>query len=342
MADQGGDSVVTREYRKGNWTVNETLVLIEAKKMDDERRMKRIEESEGRRKPTELRWKWVEDYCWRKGCLRSQNQCNDKWDNLMRDYKKVREYQRRIADRGEEGTNTSEATSYWEMEKNKRKQKNLPSNMLRLIYERVEEVVEKKGDQRVVAGGGGSGSILNTPYAMDRPVTSVQTSLTPLLQHQLSAPVPTAIPLSLSAPPTAAPASLVQPPLLSCAQPLPIMCDSSDSDTREYSDSPAKRRKRGGNGEGTSGSTASANKTNEVGTAISKSASIIAEAIRASEEREERRHRDIVNLHERRLNMEESKTEINKRGLDGLVDAIHKLANSIRALASHDNQSAPK
>ncbi|GAB4829436.1 hypothetical protein Ancab_019107 [Ancistrocladus abbreviatus] len=56
--------------------------------MDDERRsMKRQSSSTGGEqqqstKPTELRWK--------KGCFRSQNQCNDKWDNLMRHYKKVR------------------------------------------------------------------------------------------------------------------------------------------------------------------------------------------------------------------------------------------------------------
>ncbi|XP_012445521.1 trihelix transcription factor ASR3 isoform X1 [Gossypium raimondii] len=345
MADQGGDNIVTREYRKGNWTVNETMVLIEAKKMDDERRMKRSGDIEGRGKPTELRWKWVEDYCWRKGCLRSQNQCNDKWDNLMRDYKKVREYQRRIAERGE-GTHSNEGSSYWEMEKNERKVKNLPSNMLRLIYERLEEVVEKKGDQTAVAAGG-SGLIPNIPYVMDRPITSVETSLPPLLQHQLLAPIPAAIPLTLPAPPqlppppiaAAAAAPLVQPSPLSYAQPLPTV----DSDTSEYSDTPAKRRKRGtGNGEGSSGGTASANNSNEVGTAISKSASIIAEAIQASEEREERRHKDLVSLHERRLKMEESKTEMDKRGLDGLVDAINKLANSILALATHKKQSAPK
>ena len=225
MADQGGNNIVMREYRKGNWTVNETMVLIEAKKMDDERRMKKSGDSEGRGKPTELRWKWVEDYCWRKGCLRSQNQCNDKWDNLMRDYKKVREYQRRIAERGE-GNNSNEG-SYWEMEKNERKEKNLPSNMLRQIYERLEEVVEKKGGQRVVAASG-SGSIPNITYVTDRTMTSVQPSLPPLLQHQLSAPIPAAIPLPLPAPPllpppTASPARLVQPPPLSYAQPMPTV-----------------------------------------------------------------------------------------------------------------------
>lgn len=121
------------------------------------------------------------------------------------------------------------------------------------------------------------------------------------------------------------------------------MCDSSDSDASEYSDSPAKRRRRGGGdgGAGTSG-TASASTPHEVGTAISKSASIIAEAIQACEEREERRHRDLLNLHERRLQLEESKTEINRQGVNGLVDAINKLANSILALASNKHQSAPK
>ncbi|KAL4387738.1 hypothetical protein GQ457_09G004320 [Hibiscus cannabinus] len=348
MAEQGGGAVVTREYRKGNWTLNETMVLIEAKEMDYERRMKRSNDGEGRGKPTELRWKWVEDYCWGKGCLRSQNQCNDKWDNLMRDYKKVREHQRRTA-----AADGKEGRSYWEMERNERKEKNLPSNMLHQIYVRLEEVVEKKGAQTPVAGGGGGGgvgvgvvsdpNIPNLPYVMDRPMTStLQPSLPPLMQHQVQVPIPAAIPLP--APPSAAataPAPPLQPPPLSYAQPVPTV----DSDTSEYSDSPAKRRRRGGrNGEGTSSGTGTAtNNSNEVSTAISKSASIIAEAIQASEEREERRHRDLLSFHERRLKMEESKTEINKQGIDGLVDAINKLANSILALASHKNQSpAPK
>ncbi|KAH7569563.1 hypothetical protein JRO89_XS06G0187000 [Xanthoceras sorbifolium] len=386
MADQGGN-IVMREYKKGNWTVSETMVLIEAKKMDDERRMKRSsgETTEGRSKPAELRWKWVEDYCWRKGCLRSQNQCNDKWDNLMRDYKKVRDYERKIAEKGEENL------SYWKMEKTERKDNNLPSNMLLQIYEALLEVVEKKGVQRAAAAAGSGGS--TTPdivagYVVERPITIVQ----PPFQHPHSAPIPMlTLPLPQSPPPP--PQSQPLPPPLPYSQPVPTvgmgtahgsiyanidgfstqptgfcelvliglvpyfyvleMCDSSDSDTSEYSDSPAKRRRRGrggvgggggggGNGEGTSGN-ASASTSHEVGTAISKSASIIAEALQACEEREERRHRDLVSLHERRLKIEESKSEINRQGINGLVDAINKLANSILALASNKNQSsAPK
>lgn len=137
------------------------------------------------------------------------------------------------------------------------------------------------------------------------------------------------------------------------------MCDSSDSDTSGYSDSPAKRRRKGaagevgtsggggggggtGTGTGTTTTTATPSTSHEVGSAISKSASIIAEAIQACEEREERRHRELLSLHERRLKLEESKTEIDRQGINGLVDAINKLANSILALASHKNQSPPK
>ncbi|XP_038708204.1 uncharacterized protein LOC120003323 isoform X2 [Tripterygium wilfordii] len=227
MADQGGSSgsSVMRDYRKGNWTVSETMVLIEAKKMDDERRMKRStgeSSSEGGRssnKPTELRWKWVEDYCWRKGCLRSQNQCNDKWDNLMRDYKKVKDYERRIGERSGGGGgdgNTSVSTvegSYWKLEKNERKDKNLPSNMLPQIYQALVEVVERKGTHhKIVNIGGGGGSLASNPNIG----YLVQPSLIPLLQHhQVSASIPlSAFPPPLPQPPPPPPIAQVAAPLL--------------------------------------------------------------------------------------------------------------------------------
>lgn len=148
-------SSMLRDYRKGNWTIQETMVLIEAKKMDDERRMKRqggdignssSSERGNINKPGELRWKWVEDYCWRHGCLRSQNQCNDKWDNLMRDFKKVREYERRVVESGGEEI----IRSYWKIEKNERKEKNLPTNMLPEIYEALVEVMDKKSQRMLL------------------------------------------------------------------------------------------------------------------------------------------------------------------------------------------------
>ncbi|XP_022986588.1 trihelix transcription factor ASR3-like [Cucurbita maxima] len=128
-------TVIVREYRKGNWSLQETMILITAKKLDEERRNKA--EQGTARKGSELRWKWVENYCWSQGCQRSQNQCNDKWDNLLRDYKKVREHESRACDQ-------SQIPSYWKMEKHERKDNNLPSNMAFEVYQALNDVVQRK------------------------------------------------------------------------------------------------------------------------------------------------------------------------------------------------------
>lgn len=316
------------EYRKGNWTVSETMVLIEAKRMEEERRMKRVGDvGEGRNKRAELRWKWVEDYCWRKGCLRSQNQCNDKWDNLMRDYKKVREYERKISRDGEE--------SYWKMEKGERKAKNLPSNMLAQIYEGLVEVVERRGHDNINTNPSlGYMGMEKAAHVMTS--SNVQTPMlitSPLLEHQVSTPL---MPAVLPLPP---PLVLPQPPMPQPQPSPPSHSQPVDCDTSEDSEtSGAKRRRRSRRDYNGGGSSSG----EEVGNAIRKSASIIAEALEACEEREERRHREVVSLHERRLKIEESNTEISRQGINGLVDAINKLANSIMALASHKNHSPPK
>ncbi|KAL5827590.1 hypothetical protein ACOSQ3_019430 [Xanthoceras sorbifolium] len=124
----------TRDYQKGNWTIQETLTLTTAKKLNDEYRTTR---------PTtliaagKLRWNWIEDYCWAHGCYRSQNQCNDKWDNLLRDYKKVHRYQ-------QSRSSSNGSDCYWKMERHERKLCNLPSNMYREVYEAVNEVVQMR------------------------------------------------------------------------------------------------------------------------------------------------------------------------------------------------------
>ncbi|KAK8935075.1 hypothetical protein KSP39_PZI012915 [Platanthera zijinensis] len=129
-------ALITRDYRKGNWTLQETLILITAKHLDDDRRARASSpsaaaaSSSGHR-PAELRWKWVENYCWKNGCFRSQNQCNDKWDNLLRDYKKVRDYQ-----------------AYWSLEKYDRKERNLPSNLASEVFDALTEVLSRRNAHR--------------------------------------------------------------------------------------------------------------------------------------------------------------------------------------------------
>lgn len=136
--------VIYREYRKGNWTLEETLVLITAKRLDDQRRSKPTNmDPTVPRHTGELRWKWVENFCWNNGCLRSQNQCNDKWDNLLRDYKKVREYDTKISQ-------SANLPSYWAMDKQQRKDHNLPSNLTHQIYQELQDVVQKKSPLKIL------------------------------------------------------------------------------------------------------------------------------------------------------------------------------------------------
>ncbi|GFS36202.1 hydroxyproline-rich glycoprotein family protein [Actinidia rufa] len=314
MANQGGGNSVFREYRKGNWTVEETMVLIEAKKMDDERRMKRSiggESSEGiikmssssstTTKPAELRWKW---------------------EIIIRSW------------RDDNG-----GGSYWKMEKHERKERNLPSNMLPDIYQALMEVVERKESvsPRVLAlpglAGGGGGYVVVERSA-------------PLAVLPLPPPPPPALLPPLPPPPAAAAPLQALP---HHDQPLPTV-DSGD--TSEHSDSPAAKKRRRGSGEGTScgihpSGTPPPPPSHDqiIGCAISRSASIIVEAIQACDEREDRRHGDLLSLQERRLHIEESNTEITRQGFNGLVDAINKLANSILALANsnhHQTTTTPR
>ncbi|GMH31046.1 hypothetical protein Nepgr_032889 [Nepenthes gracilis] len=364
MAAEGGNSSVTKEYRKGNWTLQETMVLVEAKRMDDERRMKR-QSSGDQSKPTELRWKWVEDYCWKNGCFRSQNQCNDKWDNLTRDYKKVRDYQRRLGDDYEISN-----SSYWKIDKFERKDNNLPTNLSFQIYQALAELLGGNGGggaagevgggggaqmRMLVAGGGGdvagaggSASALTATTAaniitagehwMEKPICSVHSPLPPMALHcTVSASLPT-LPPPCSHPLPSPQQPLQPPPPLHYSQ--PQTSPTVDSDTSDHSDSPAKRRRRrsgGGDEQGTSNTSS----LQEVGSAISRSASIIANAIQAGGEREDKRQRELLSFHERRLKLEGSKMEMRRQGINGLVQAINNLANSILTLATKNDQPAP-
>ncbi|KAJ0230983.1 Hydroxyproline-rich glycoprotein family protein [Hirschfeldia incana] len=367
MADQSGGLVMMREYRKGNWTLNETMVLIEAKKMDDERRMRRSiglpalehshdSQSSSGNKPAELRWKWIEDYCWRKGCLRSQNQCNDKWDNLMRDYKKVREYERRRVESSFAAESSSSAAaetgSYWTMEKSERKERNLPSNMSPQTYQALFDVVESKTHPSstaatavtaavaaAAASGNGSGGGLQIQKMIQQ-----QQGLGFVQKHQMIRPH-VLLPPPPPPPPPASPSQVLQPrPLLLSPPPPPSFNAQPILPTVDTS--PAKRRRKIPTKTASpTGASIGSAETEEgetvVAAAFSRSASVIANAIRESEERQDRRHKEVMSIEERRLMIEESNVQINREGMNGLVEAINKLASSIFALASsshHNNQ----
>ncbi|MQM07816.1 hypothetical protein Taro_040661 [Colocasia esculenta] len=331
MVVEGGE--VAREYRKGNWTLQETMVLIEAKRMDKERRTKRGGGAGGESsaaaggRPSELRWKWVEDYCWRHGCHRSQNQCNDKWDNLMRDYKKVRNYEEKVAGvAGGEG-------SYWKLESHERKERNLPSNFLPQVYEALYDVMERRGGG---SGGGAHGAVDFAAAAEERLMGGVpSTSLPLLVQQPPSAPA--------QEPSLRPPIPPPPPPQNSPPHPQVLHELDSDDDTEHSSSPPRKRMREGGRREGRSGGGSGSGSGHELlGSAISKGAAMLAEALMANEEREETRHRDLLIMKERKLKMEQSRAETSAEAMAGLVTAINRLASSIQGSVPHRNPRAPE
>ncbi|EFJ31936.1 hypothetical protein SELMODRAFT_402580 [Selaginella moellendorffii] len=265
--DEAGEgSERPREYRKGNWTFHETMILITAKKLDDERRAKG---GDKRGKCAEYRWKWVENYCWKNGCQRSQNQCNDKWDNLLRDYKKVRDYETKIQP-GQQ--------SYWQLEKHERKERGLPSSLMIQIYDALHDIVDKRlpsSSSRLMA-------------ASDKAHT---TSYLPL------------------------------PPQSTASR------SSGSSEQLGDPKSPAKKRK-------SSSRDHHQQDVEGLAPAVARSASDLSHTLMQCEEKKDRRHKDLLSVEERKLMLEETKTEISRQGIEGLVGAVNNLANAILTLAS--------
>ncbi|XP_018675715.2 trihelix transcription factor ASR3-like [Musa acuminata AAA Group] len=297
---------IVRCYRKGNWTLHETLILITAKRLDDERRAG-ASSSLAHCSPSaaagggpvavprsaEQRWKWVENYCWRNGCLRSQNQCNDKWDNLLRDYKKVRGYEARAGG--------GELPSYWAMERHERKERNLPTNLAGEVFEALTDVLSRRAARRANA----------TPVSSRPPPPP---------------PSPPRLPQPPANPPPPPPLPPPPPPPPPPAQPSVSveMSESSESEENEETGAAEPEAKR--------------RRLRRLGSSVVRSATVLARTLLACEEKREQRHRELVELEERRLRLEEERTEMRRQGFAGLISAVNNLSGAIHALvADHRN-----
>ncbi|TYI43480.1 hypothetical protein ES332_A01G173400v1 [Gossypium tomentosum] len=272
-------SDANREYRKGNWTIQETVTLITAKRLDDERRAKPSTSSPS--KPGELRWKWIENYCWDHGCFRSQNQCNDKWDNLLRDYKKVRQYQSSHS----QSQSSHPFLSYWSMERHQRKLHNLPTNMSPEVFEALNDVLQRK---------------LNTQQQphLHQPSFSQSSEQLPLKTDQ-------------------------NPPEIDAPVTVSEESDSSETESSENLDSKTKRKK-----------------VRKIGSSIMRSASVLAQTLKSCEENKEKRQQQVMELEQRRLQIEETRNEVNRKGFTDLVAAMTNLSGAIQSLiANHYDQT---
>ncbi|KAJ1694550.1 hypothetical protein LUZ63_011248 [Rhynchospora breviuscula] len=325
-----------REYRKGNWTLQETLILITAKRLDDERRYPGSSGGvsgggnggSGGGRPAEQRWKWIENYCWKNGCHRSQNQCNDKWDNLLREYKKVRDYESRsvaaISAPGEDqkaaGTSTDNP-SYWTMERLERKERNLPTNLAREVFDALTDVLGRRAARRALP-------LALLPPPPTTPGTIVAAATVSVSPSVSASPSPSPQPMQ-NTPSMVLPLPAVTaqppPPIASVSQSQPSFSDvaaevsiSSESTDNEDGNEPAPKRR----------------KLSRLGSSVVRSATVITRTLLSCEEKRERRHRELLDLEERRLRLEEQRAEQHHQGFLSLVSAVNNLSGAIHALVS--------
>ncbi|KAK3143403.1 hypothetical protein QOZ80_4AG0299900 [Eleusine coracana subsp. coracana] len=309
-----------RDYRKGNWTLHETLILITAKRLDDDRRAGGGGGGGGGAlglgsppttpRSAEQRWKWVENYCWSQGCLRSQNQCNDKWDNLLRDYKKVRDHEAKRA------SNPSiTIASYWAMERHDRKDNNLPTNLAAEVYHALSDVLSRRAARR---GGAAIAGTTPPPLTLPPPPpppASPPPKPQPLLPTPLPAPLHLPMPSAMAPPATTTTTTSVSGEELSSSS------ESGDEDGSEDEPEPKRRR------------------LNRLGSSVERSATVLARTMVACEEKRERRHRELLSLEERRLRLEEERTEVRRQGFAGLISAVNSLSSAIHSLVTDHRTS---
>ncbi|CAM0902408.1 unnamed protein product [Alopecurus aequalis] len=341
-----------RDYRKGNWTLHETLILITAKRLDDDRRAGGA--APGPSSPltprsAEQRWKWVENYCWINGCLRSQNQCNDKWDNLLRDYKKVRDHECRRASLSAQPATAAlpdapgagvahppppqqqQLPSYWTMERHDRKERNLPTNLAPEVYDALVDVLSRRAARR---GGNAIAPTATAPPMLALPPPPPPPGPPPPPPPSPPKPQPQPQPLLAQ---QQQQQHLHPPPLLQLPPGLPLPPASSvyaeedmtgssesgsDGDDGDAADEPeAKRRRR----------------VERLGSSVVRSATVLARTLVACEDKRERRHREVLELEERRLRLEAERNEVRRQGFAGLVAAVNGLSGAIHALVSSDH-----
>ncbi|CAN6287309.1 unnamed protein product [Urochloa humidicola] len=340
-----GALTVARDYRRGNWTVPETMLLIEAKR-----------KVHGERHPGDhglARWRWVEDYCWRAGCRRSHNQCNDRWDNLMRDYKKVRAYEAAIAAAAGGGS----APSYWAMGRAERKERGLPSNLLREIYDAMGEVIERR--MSTGSGGGGGGVFLGAPSTSSLLHVPMQAS--PLAQV-LPRPLPpgpeqetrhhqvghgAAHLSSESSPERKRRRPSLDEPWAGTGSGTPSSTAPTTTGTHGGHRQEQEHSHREGGGESSDSECSDdgggeeeeeAEEEDEaeevLSGAIGRCAAILSEALESREAAEERRHREVMAVEERRGRARQARREAGEQCVAGLAAAVSQLAGSMLALAA--------
>lgn len=130
-----------RIYKKGPWSVSEMLVLQSAKREDVVRAGKGAPGIKHR--TAQEKWQSIEDYCWSHFVQRSAQQCQDKWESMSAEFKKVKDFECGILP-GQK--------PYWHMTIDERKSVRVPPNFQKEVYTALWEWYDKN---RVIEPGTG-------------------------------------------------------------------------------------------------------------------------------------------------------------------------------------------
>lgn len=126
MAQESGDEK-SKTPRHPRWTRDETLVLIQGKRLAEERGgIGRRSGSVSGSDQAEAKWDYVSSHCRRNGVSRGPIQCRKRWSNLLTDFKKIRTWDSSLEREGE---------SFWNMRSDFRRERKLPGFFDREVYD---------------------------------------------------------------------------------------------------------------------------------------------------------------------------------------------------------------
>ncbi|KAE9619326.1 hypothetical protein Lalb_Chr02g0151911 [Lupinus albus] len=112
--------------------------------------------------------------------------------------------------------------------------------------------------------------------------------------------------------------------VIACYNVAPMILKSQSSKSTEQSDGDGSESKR--------------RKIRNLGSSIMKSATVLARALRTCEEEKEKRHREMMELEQRRIQMEEARNEVHRQGIATLVAAVTDLSGAIQSLINSDQR----
>lgn len=133
----GRGNLNKKRSRSAPWTVSEMLTLIDAKK--EERERCHLYKIQGIKLPAAEKWRIVAAHMETKDMGRSGSQCQDKWENMMKDYKAVREWQ--YVGGG--------AKNYFkDMTNKERKDASLPPQMDEIVFYSLHAIQNEKEEKK--------------------------------------------------------------------------------------------------------------------------------------------------------------------------------------------------